>query len=77
MACSPVHARKLAAYWFVSVGTLALQYAFSIIFVDLLEAFDGSRAATARSTVGTATSWDTARNAAQPAAAAAKARRGT
>ena len=47
MACSPVHARKLAAYWFVSVGTLALQYAFSIIFVDLLEAFDGSRAATA------------------------------
>lgn len=42
-----VHAQKLLSYWFISVGSLAMQYSFSIIFVDLLEAFKQSRAATA------------------------------
>ena len=42
-----VHAQKLGAYWLTSVGSLAMQYSFSIIFVDLLVAFDSTRAATA------------------------------
>ena len=42
-----VHAQKLAAYWLTSVGSLAMQYSFSVIFVDLLVAFDSTRAATA------------------------------
>ena len=42
-----VHAQKLFAYWLTSVGSLAMQYSFSIIFVDLLVAFDSTRAATA------------------------------
>ena len=31
-----VHAQKLGAYWLTSVGSLAMQYSLSIIFVDLL-----------------------------------------
>ena len=42
-----VHAQKLGAYWLTSVGSLAMQYSFSVIFVDLLVAFDSTRAATA------------------------------
>ena len=42
-----VHAQKLFAYWLTSVGSLAMQYSFSVIFVDLLVAFDSTRAATA------------------------------
>ena len=42
-----VHAQELGAYWLTSVGSLAMQYSFSIIFVDLLVAFDSTRAATA------------------------------
>ena len=37
-----VHAQKLGAYWLTSVGSLAMQYSFSIIFVDLLVAFDST-----------------------------------
>ena len=44
---SKVHAQKLGAYWLTSVGSLAMQYSFSVIFVDLLVAFDSTRAATA------------------------------
>ena len=46
-AMGRVHAQKLFAYWLTSVGSLAMQYSFSIIFVDLLVAFDSTRAATA------------------------------
>ena len=46
-SCDSTRAVEVGAYWFISVGTLALQYAYSIIYVDLLDAFDGSRAATA------------------------------
>ena len=42
-----VHAQKLGAYWLTSVGSLAMQYSFSVIFVDLLVAFDSTRSATA------------------------------
>ena len=44
---SGVRASKVGAYWLVSVGTLALQYAFALVFVDLLAAFRGGRALTA------------------------------
>ena len=46
-AMGRVHAQKLGAYWLTSVGSLAMQYSFSVIFVDLLVAFDSTRAATA------------------------------
>lgn len=38
---------RVLALWFCCAGTLGLQYAFGALYVDLLEEFGGSRAATA------------------------------
>lgn len=38
---------RVVAFWFACAGTLGLQYAFGALYVDLLDEFGGSRAATA------------------------------
>lgn len=50
-ACSRQHARQQAlrifAYWLVSFGTIGLQYCYSVLYVEMLEALGGSREVTA------------------------------
>ena len=41
------HVILIAAYWFIAAGTISMQYAFGIIYVELLDSMEGSATQTA------------------------------
>ena len=48
---SPTHAFLICAYWIIAAGTISMQYAFGVIYVELLKSI-GSSSATLTALVG-------------------------